>query len=891
MLSRRSRSMLRLGAPAASVALLLGASSDVLIAGVWCDVEGNDFAAWADSDNGVDTLNYPPDRIVEFEHMRLELDIPDMNTPTLTAKETLTFTALAPSVEELTLDAHQLVINKVYAIGKGRKVDFSSDDDALTLAFEPPLRRGESGGVVIEYEVNDPPEGLLWSPESSDHPGRAAQIHTQGESETNSYWFPCHDSPNVKLTTEILCTVPDGFSVSSNGRLVSKDTKGGRTTFHWSQDLPHSNYLVSLCVGQWDIVDISDNDLPMPVYVPKGMGRYVKACYGKTPAMVRAMAQAMDEPYPWAQYGQALVWDFAAGGMENTSVTTMYAAAILEDSSVESDQRRLDSLIAHELGHQWFGDLLTCNSWDHIWLNEGFATYMEGLWWEAADGYDGGYLFDMWENNRSNTFRDKAPAKGLRPGMVSREYETPDDTFRRRSNPYPKGASILHMLRVKMGDEAFFKGMRAYVDANKFKTVETDDFRKAMEDASGLSLERFFEQWAFRPGTPEITISPKWSPKSKTLSVRIEQTQRIDEELPAFAFELPLHIVTAEGARLETAKVDGKLTELTIPLESEPTMVAVDPWLSTLATRTLKVPEAWLIEQLRSGPTIPSRLDAAIALGEHPGKATVEALSAVLSDSSEHFALRSRCAQSLGDLGAGAELLRLINAGVNGDSRVTQAMLEGLAATRDDGALSVLRAVAADHKWNHRVRAAAIEGIGSLGDESDLPLLSQAIKEVSYAGSIQSAAIHALTELKLPGALELIAPLTGPGRGDAERMRPTAMNAVADLKEQDPDFAYRTILANLNDHAERGRSSAARALAALGDERGLPELRRLSRSHRQHSFRELCADMAKELAANANEKNPNANLSREIEDLRHEVDKLRKMIEEQQGEDAGAEAK
>jgi len=857
-------------------ASILIASAGSAFAGVGA-LERGGIAASRDAATGEDTLNYPPDRVVDFEHMRLELNIPDMNSPTLSAKETLTFTALNPVVDKLTLDAHLLTINRVYAIGRGQTVTHSYDDDTLTLVFDPPLKRGDTGGVVIEYEVNDPPEGLLWTPQTPAWPDRPAQIHTQGEAETNSYWFPCHDSPNEKLTTEILCTVPEGYYVSSNGRLVSDTTENGRTTFHWNQDLPHSNYLVTLCVGQWDIVDITDTDLPMPVYVPKGKGRLVKDSYERTPAMIRAYARALDEPYPWAQYGQILVWNFAAGGMENTSVTTLFSTAILEDPTVEQDRRRLDSLIAHELGHQWFGDLLTCNSWDHIWLNEGFATYMEALWWEASEGYDDGYLFDIWENNRSSAGRDKAPKQGLRPGMVSRDYDAPDDVFRRRSNPYPKGASILHMLRSKLGDEAFFAGLRGYVDRYKFKTVETGDFRKAMEDSSGLSLERFFEQWAFRPGTPELTITPAWDLADKTLSIRVEQTQRIDDELPAYAFDLPIQIVTAEGTQLETLHVTERLTEASVPLESEPTMVAVDPWLVTLAVRTLEEPTAWLIEQLRAGPTIPSRLDAAIALREHPGKATTEALAAIVSDSSAHYALRVRAADSLGELGAGEALLGLINAGVNGDSRVRVALLDALTKTSDEGALRVLLAVAQDRSANHRIRAAAIRGIGKLGGRDELPVLIDALNEDSPAEAIRSSAIRALVDLNEDESIAAIAPFAAPG--NYARLRPAALFSVAELADHDPDLAYETIAANLDDHVERVRMSAASAMAELGDDRGLPELRRLSRSHKQKRFREHCAEMAQQLAANATDENPNADLSKEIEELRQELEKLRKKVE------------
>jgi len=864
------------------IGLILGWTP--LAGACWFCVEDGELATerW-DETSGSDPLNYPPHRLVDFNHMRLEIDIPDMNEPTLRAKQTLTFTALRPSVEAITLDAHLLEIGRVYAIKRGQAVTHTYDDHELTLVFDPPLEGGEPGGVVIEYEAHDPPEGLIWTPESPAWPGRPAQIHTQGQPETNSYWFPCHDSPNEQLTTEIICMVPEGYYVSSNGRIVDQTTEKGRTRFHWSQDLPHVNYLVSLCIGQWDIVDVSNTDLPMPVYVPLGMGEHVRASYGRTAPMVRVMSEILDEPYPWAQYGQVVVWNFAAGGMENTSVTTMYEGAILEDVSVERDRRRLDSLIAHELGHQWFGDLITCNSWDHIWLNEGFATYMESLWWEAHEGYNDGYLYDTWLNNRSSARRDKTPVGDDRPGMVSREYKDPIDVFRRRSNPYPKGASVLHMLRAKLGDDAFFEGLRTYIDRFNFKTVETSDFRKVMEEVSGYSLERFFQQWVVRPGTPEITIEPEWDPAARALKVHVEQTQPISASLPAFAFELPLHIVTDEGETIESLRVTKRAQDFIIPLQGEPTMVAVDPWLRALAVRTLEHPTAWLINQLVGGPTVPSRLDAAIALRERPGRKTVETLSGVVSDSTIHFAIRAESAESLGELGAGDALLELFSAGVNGNDIVRVAMLDALTTAPHDGSLDVLLDVAQDRSQDHRVRAAAIQGIGELGNHSHMNVLLDALGEASYAESIREAAIGALVELDLPGAIEEIAPFTEPGQ--YSRLRPVALRAVARLKEHAPELAFDTIAASLNDRVERARFAAASAMAELGDERGLPMLRRLARSHRQESYREHCAAQAEALAVNASEDKPDSSLAREIEDLRQEVEELREMVERDEAQE------
>ena len=349
-------------------------------------------------------------------------------------------------------------------------------------------------------------------------------------------------------------------------------------------------------------------------------------------------------------------------------------------------------------------------------------------------------------------------------------------------------------------------------------------------------------------------------------------------EFPAFAFDLPIHVVTDAGSRLETLRITERLFETTLSLDSEPSMVAVDPWLATLAARSFDCPSAWLIEQLRSGPTIPSKLDAAIALREHPGKTTTKALAAVLSDSSAHHALRAQCAKSLGDLNTGDALLGLINAGVNGDSRVRVAMLEALATTGHEGALPILLAVAQDHSLNHRVRAAAIEGIGKLGGRSHLGVLIDALSESSYTEAIRAAAIGALVEMNEPEAIAAIAPLTG--EGFYPRFRPIAMQAMVDLADHDPDLAFNTIKASLTSRVERARNAAASSLADLGDERGLPLLRRQARSHRQPAFREHCAKKAKELAANHWNASPNADLTKEIEGLRQELEELREMVEQ-----------
>ncbi|MBL0921724.1 MAG: hypothetical protein IBJ10_06305, partial [Phycisphaerales bacterium] len=685
----------------------------------WVEALSEGFAAPYDEKTGRDNRNFPPSPLADHERMVLEIDIPDMNRRFFNATQTLTLTALGAPLDALTLNAEGLAIDSVTM--QERALAFSHDGSTLTIRFDPPLQPGQSATVTTRYSAEDMADGMVWSPEDPAVPGRAAQLHTQGQPESNRFWFPSHDFPNERMATEMIVTAPDGYLVSANGRLVSERVENGRRRFHWAQDKPHPAYLVSLIVGKFDVVDVASRDcrVPMPCYVAPGDGDKVERTFGRTRDMMRVFETRFAEPYPWDRYAQLLVWNYGSGGMENTSATTLYEWCILDERAV--DDGDMDALIAHELGHQWFGDLITCRSWAHLWLNEGFATYAESLWFEERDGYDAGYLDDVWTNLRGIAASDRLDPKdekaGDRPGMVSNVYDDPGETFGRRSNPYPKGASVLHMLRVMLGDEVFFRGLQTYVDRFALKEVETSDFRRVMEEVSGRSLERFFDQWTVRPGTPQVTVTGKWSERDRALHLTVEQTQRIDAKSPAFVFDLPIHVETASGARTVTIAVSERRHERTVELDGEPTMVAIDPALAVIMTPTAKVPAGWLRAQAERGPTLASRLDAARALREHPGAETTATLSGLLRDSSEHHHVRRIAADSLSTLRQGDALAEALGSGI-ADARVRRAVVAGLAAGGDrKTALAAALQIAQDVGESYAVRAEAVEALGAFAAE------------------------------------------------------------------------------------------------------------------------------------------------------------------------------
>jgi aminopeptidase N len=545
--------------------------------------------------------SWPKDRLFDHIHMILDLDIPDINKAYLDAVETLAVSPLGVPRGAITLDCRGPQVSQVTCNGQPCK--FDQPENKLVITFPKALQLGEKADLVIHYTLDykdgKTGEGLTFSPGKSDGGSlttQNTQIHAQGEAELNSLWFPCLDHPSEKLTTEVIVTVEEGYEVVSNGHLVSKTNPvPGRTRWHWSQDKPHSNYLVTLVVGKLAVVEVGGPDtgrpgLSMPVFVPFGREDNVKKSFANTPDMVAFFEKTFGVPYPWDKYAQCLVRDFAAGGMENTSCTLLTVG-----TSRANERGQQDDLISHELAHQWFGDLVTCRSWDHLWLNEGWASFCEALWNEhkgsltSPEKARSAYLrtikgFARGQIARNNTSAPSAPA------IVSNRFTDPDRVFMKTDDPYGKGAVILHMLRQRLGDEAFFKGTHNYLEKYRFSTAETDDFRRCLEAASGQSLERFFCQWCDRPGLPRLEIDESWDAEKKELKVSVEQTQTINAQNPAYAFSLPVFVkLPDDTTRWLYIDMDGKTASATMALPDKPTEISIDPNLTVLAgTETRK---------------------------------------------------------------------------------------------------------------------------------------------------------------------------------------------------------------------------------------------------------------------------------------------------------------
>ncbi|RYE89271.1 MAG: M1 family peptidase, partial [Myxococcales bacterium] len=512
------------------------------------------------------TRKYERSRPFSIEHIALDLTL-DMGRKSVEGSATLTLVRVDPEATEVRLDAVALVIASVQLDqGQGpQPVRYVHDGEVLVVTVAEGVSRAR---LVVNYRAT-PRRGLYFLAPDEHVRDRPTQVWSQCQDEDARYWFPCHDKPHARQTTEMRVRVPKGWYALSNGTLQGHTTEGEHEVYHWLQGKPHPSYLVTLAAGEFSVLDGGEvAGVPLTYLVPRGREEDGQRTFAGTPAMVAHFGQVTGTPFPWEKYAQVVVSDFIFGGMENTSATTMYEHILLDPRAALDISS--DDLIAHELAHQWFGDLVTCRDWSHGWLNEGFATYFEHIDRERRLGLD---EYELGVKGDLDAYLTEAVSRYQRP-IVCQDYEAPIDLFDRHL--YEKGGLVLHMLRRTLGDELFWKGVQLYLSRHAHGIVETRDLLRALEDASGRSLERFFDQWVFKAGHP--TVEVKVEHAGGLLLVEVKQTQKTGADVPVFAFDLEIDIYPEHGEpRREILPVEGVTESFVLTQEDRPRFLVVDP--------------------------------------------------------------------------------------------------------------------------------------------------------------------------------------------------------------------------------------------------------------------------------------------------------------------------
>jgi len=775
---------------------------------------------------------YAPDRPARVDHIALTVSF-DFDAKILFGKCATTFAAVGKTLDNVELDAAQLTIKRVLG-AKGAPLQFALLGSKLRIEI-PRLAPGRSTTVVVEYEARKARQGIYFIGPDEGYPNKPVQVWTQGQDQDAHYWFPCIDYPNAKATTEVTATVPRDFIVLSNGALVkaAEDKKARTKTFHFKMDVPHVTYLVSCVAGRFSEKTTLVGDVPVSYFVHPGREADGERSFGKTPKMVRFFGDALRFPYPYVKYAQIAVADFIFGGMENTTATTQ-TDTTLHDARAHLDFSS-DPLVAHELAHQWFGDLLTCKDWSHAWLNEGFATYFEALFREFDKGKD---EFDYYRLELQMRYRHE-DAEHYRRAIVTNVFDEPVEIFDRHL--YEKGACVLHMIRAQLGDELFWEMLHRYVDVNQRRNVETVDLARAIEDTTGRNFAPFFDQWVFKAGHPEFKVRYSWDAAQSQAVVVVSQTQKVDEATPLFATPVVIEFGFGRGKN-ERFNVTCDAPEQTFcfSLKTKPQTFVFDPDADVLKSLALDVPVQMLITQLKTDDRVASRIEAAHALANDASPGAVAALSATLQ-SDPFWGVQAEAARALGMIRGDAAFAALAAGLAVKHPKARRAAAVAIGEFRTDDACAALEPLLRKDP-SYFVEAAAATSIGRTKSSRAYAVLLAALPvKDSWQETVRAGVLAGLAELGDERAVPDCLAWTAYGKPMPARR--AAVAALGKLGEGRKDVRD-AMIALLDDRSFHVRVAAIDALEALHEQAAIAPFERIAIQDVDGRLKRRCADAA-----------------------------------------------
>ena len=568
--------------------------------------------------------HYNPDRPGQVEHIFLDISL-DIPNQSCYGSCSIRLLPVRNGIDRLTLDAVNLKITSVQVNEVEQKFEY--DGEKLCIYLSQPTEIGHRLLIAIAYAAAKPQRGIYFIQPDKHYPHKPTQVWTQGEDEDSRYWFPCFDYPGQLSTSEIRVRVPNPLVAISNGELIDTVKEAKYKTYHWSQQQVHPTYLMTLAVG--DFAEIRDewHDKAVTYYVEKGREADAKRSMGKTPQMIEFLSEKYGYSYPFAKYAQVCVDDFIFGGMENTS-TTLLTDRCLLDARAILDNRNTESLVVHELAHQWFGDLVVIKHWSHAWIKEGMASYSEVMWTEREYGDQEAAYYRLSE---ARSYLSEDSSRYRRP-MVTHVYRQAIELYDRHI--YEKGSCVYHMIRAELGDELFWQAVQTFVQDNAHQTVETIDLLRAIEKATGRNLAFLFDQYVYRGGHPDFKVAYAWDGDANLGKVTVTQTQAKAESKDLFNLKIPIGFGYKENSQLTTftVRVHEHEQSFYFPLTQKPDFISFDVGNNYLKTVELEFPIAELKAQLEFDPHPISRIYAAEALAKKGGLEATLALSSALKN-------------------------------------------------------------------------------------------------------------------------------------------------------------------------------------------------------------------------------------------------------------------
>jgi aminopeptidase N len=676
-------------------------------------------------------------KINDLIDTRLEVKF-DYNRSYLNGKEWVTLKPHFYPTDSVRLDAKWMDIKTIGIMENGKLIPLKyryQDSLSVAIQLNRTYKQNERYVLYIDYtakpnDVHSKPgfkydgKGLYFVNALGKETGKPTQIWTQGEAESSSCWFPTIDKPDQKTTEQLSMTVPAKYTTLSNGLLISQKNNGdGTRTDTWKQSLPHCPYLFMMAIGDFKIYKDKWRNKEVSYYLEPAYAPYAKQVFGQTPEMMELFSKALGVDFPWEKYAQVVVRDYPLGAMENSSATLLgdYVQKTPWDL-IDDPNGSGGTTIAHELFHQWFGDLVTCESWSNETLNESFAVFGEKYWNERKYGKDDG------DAKRSDELQAY-----LNNGTAYKQALTPfiytDDEGVNGANIYDKGGLVLNMMRNYLGDEAFFKGLGLYLKTHAFKNAEVQDLRLAMEEISGKDMNWFFNQWYYSAGHPVLDISYQWNDADHVEKVIINQTQ--DGQV----FRLPVAVDIYTGGKTTRKQIwlTQKSDTLAFNLATKPNLVNVDADKVLITKKSDHKSMQEFGYQYHHAPLYLDRLEALnAAIGQETSQQGLDIEVSALKD--KYYGLRLKAIKSLK-----MDSVEIANA-----------------------ALPILTELAA-HDVNYLVRAAAVTALGKTKAQAYVPIYVASLSSPSY--TVKGAALNALNSVSPADAFKTAKKLEADDKG------------------------------------------------------------------------------------------------------------------------------
>jgi aminopeptidase N len=652
----------------------------------------------------------------DVEHYRIALSL-DEPTRSFDGETTITFSSTVNGLTELTLDAESFSVHSV--THEDAPLSFTHQQGDLKIRLGRSLALGENATLTIGYSVTNIDVdstrfgmgegydlGFNFKPESPTNP---PIIFSLNFPEGARHWFPCFDHPSDWATHETIINLREDYGVVANGALVSDTVEPatGRRTVHWSQEKPQPTYLYVMVAGNHSTLEDKHGELPLHYRVYPGDEADARLSFASTPEMIAFFEGLYGVRFPWVKYDQIIIPGIG-GGAESTSATLIAEWTV--QNAAEMKDRSPDALIAHELAHQWWGDMVGYRDWEHIWLSESFATHAEYLYALHDLGADEAALT---LDQQKAEYLEESRTKFIRP-IVTNKWNTPNEMFDRHT--YEKGGVVLNMFRELVGEDIFGEVLRVFLKTNAYSNATTNDFFDAVQQVTGEDYRWFFDQWLMRPGHPVLDVSHVWDSQQKVLSITINQIQGRKLGTPVYRLPVKIGITTKTGTTIESIWLDKERQTVRFTVAEEPLMVRFDEGDILLKEWTFRKSTTELLYQL----THDKAVGRMWAVGELQGRMDDPAVRSALvqvSQDDNFWAVRERAIHALGTM-------------------------------RDDAIIPVLTIGAREDDHSH-VRAAALEVLGAYGDKN-LEDFFRNRHEVEDSPLARTAAATAMADLTSP---------------------------------------------------------------------------------------------------------------------------------------------